>query len=170
MDLSCSWMTPDLIPFMSVLLFQICIRAIDHTLAKSVLLNYYLIKKRKVEPSFVARSTTLMAFRSWKFLKQVKAKLCTRYYISWKYLACAASFPSVGSPVCGASVLCGVRVLYTREPRMQQTCREINQPAFGIRKKFCFMHRDAQTDITRLLPERKTEWSKLIIILPLSDR
>lgn len=47
MDLSCSWMTPDRIPFMTVLLFQTFMRAIDRTLGKSVVLNYYLIKKKR---------------------------------------------------------------------------------------------------------------------------
>lgn len=70
--------------------------------------------KKKVEPPFDPRSSTFMAFCSWKCLKQVKAKLCNWYYVSWQYLAWEASFPFVSSPVCVASVLCGVRAMCLR--------------------------------------------------------
>lgn len=155
-DLSYSWMTPDLIPSSLVLFFWISLWTIEHALEKLALLNIFLAPKLSQEAALV------QLFARGKNLKYVKAKPCNWYFIAWKYLNVQLPF------LLWVHQFAHTYAMWGESVAKQQAHCKANQPPFEIRNL------DLHTGTCRLIQHccflNEKQCSKLMIILPLSDR
>lgn len=102
-DLSYSWMTPDLIPSSLVLFFWISLWTIEHALEKLALLNIFLAPKLSQEAALVQLFAREKIWSTWRQSHATDISLHESIWMCSFLSFCG--FTSLHTPM-----LCGVRV------------------------------------------------------------